>query len=208
MVLILTAVLQCVSQYGWHAAIGDIDLKPLLMTLIYSRMAKLSIVSKALLAFMPGSLGVEVLLDKKQLSHIVKQLSITTGIQSTSNEYSLRELMVIFRATTRVHVNCTGLLEEGVEEVLGALMEQDDEIANAIAAEITCRIASGGVNTEEEAMESSSNESNFGELCVLTVISVCNSIGQVFCSLICQQPVDKYLHSRGIFCSCGQVSSQ
>lgn len=168
MVLILTAVLQCVSQYGWHAAIGDIDLEPLLMTLIYSRMAKLSIVSKALLAFMPGSLGVEVLLDKKQLSHIVKQLSITTAIQSTSNEYSLRELMVIFRAITRVHVNCTGLLEEGVEEVLGALMEQDDEIANAIAAEITCRIASG--DTEEEAMESSSNESSFGELCVLTIL--------------------------------------
>ena len=162
MVLILTAVLQCVSQYGWYAAIGDFDLNHLLMTLFYSRMEKLSIISKALLAFMPSTLGVEVLLDKEQLSHIVKQLSITIAMPSTSNEYSIRELMVVVKAITRIRDNCTGLLEEGVEEVLKCLMEQDDEIANAIAAEITCRIASGGVNMEEEGGPS---ESSFGELC-------------------------------------------
>ena len=72
MVLILTAVLQCVSKYGWYAAIGDFDPNPLLMTLFYSRMKKLSIISKAILAFMPSTLGVKVLLDKEQLSHIVK----------------------------------------------------------------------------------------------------------------------------------------
>ena len=163
MVLILTAVLQCVSQYGWYAAIGDFDPNPLLMTLFYSRMKKLSIISKAILTFMPSTLGVKVLLDKEQLSHIVKQLEITIAMPSKSNEYSIQELMVIIKAITRVQDNCTGLLEEGVEEAFGALMEQDDEIAIAIAAEITCRIAIGGVNMEEKVMERGSCESSFGE---------------------------------------------
>ena len=169
MVLILTTVLHCVSHYGWHAAIGDIDLEPLLMTTVHSHSEKLSITSKALLAFMPGTLGVEVTLSREQLSLIVKQLSTaTTSTNSTSsNEYSVRELLLIIKAITRVQDNCTGLLEEGVEEVLGALMEEDDEIANAIAAEITCWIANASteaVNMEEEVREGF-GESNFGELC-------------------------------------------
>ena len=169
MVLILTTVLHCVSHYGWHAAIGDIDLEPLLMTTVHSHSEKLSITSKALLAFMPGTLGVEVTLSREQLSLIVKQLSTaTTSTNSTSsNEYSVRELLLIIKAITRVQDNCIGLLEEGVEEVLGALMEQDDEIANAIAAEITCWIANASTeafNMEEEVREGF-GESNFGELC-------------------------------------------
>jgi len=164
LVLILTAVLQCVSHYGWCTAIGDIDLKPFVMTTIHSQIKKLSIISKALLAFMPGSPGVEVLLNREQLSHIVKQLStVFTTPSSTSSEYNVRELSLIIKAITRVQDNCTGLLEEGVEEVLGALMEQDDEVASAIAAEITCRIASGGVKMEEKLTEKGSIESNFGE---------------------------------------------
>ena len=166
MILILTTVLHCVSNYGWDAAVGDIDLETLLMTTVHSRMEKLSIISKALLVFMPGMSGVEVLLNREQLSLIVKQLStlFATG-SSASNEYSVQELLAIMKAITRVQDNCTGLLEEGVEEVLGALMEQDDETTNAIATEITCRIASGGVTTDEEAMERSSGERSFGELC-------------------------------------------
>ena len=166
MILILTTVLHCVSNYGWDAAVGDIDLETLLMTTVHSRMEKLSIISKALLVFMPGMSGVEVLLNREQLSLIVKQLStlFTTG-SSANSDYSIQELLAIMKATTRVQDNCTGLLEEGVEEVLGALMEQDDETTNAIATEITCRIASGGVTTDEEAMERSSSERSFGELC-------------------------------------------
>ena len=164
MVLILTAVLQCVSQYGWCTAIGDIDLKPLVMTTVHSHIKKLSIISKALLAFMPGSPGVEVLLNREQFSHIVKQLSkVFPTTSSTCSEYNVQELSLITKAITRVQDNCTGLLEEGVEEVLGALMEQDDEVASAIAAEITCRIASGGVKTEEKVVEKGSSESIFGE---------------------------------------------
>jgi len=164
MVLILKAVLHCVSHYGWHAAVGDIDLEPLLMTTVHSHLEKLSIISKALLAFMPGSPGVEVLLNREQLSHIVKQLStVFTTTSSASNESSIHELLLIIKAVTRVHSNCTGLLEERVEEVLESLMEQDDEIANTIAAEITCSIAGGGVNMKEEVMERGSSESNFGE---------------------------------------------
>ena len=167
--LILTTVLHCVSHYGWDAAVGDIDLETLLMTTVHSQSEKLSITSKALLTFMPGTLGVEVLLSREQLSLIVKQLSTaTTSTNSTSsNEYSVQELLLIIKAITRVQDNCTGLLEEGVEEALGALMEQDDEIANAIAAEITCWIANASteaVNMEEEVREGFS-ESNFGELC-------------------------------------------
>ena len=167
MVLILTAVLHCVSQYGWHAAIGDIDLEPLLMTTVHSHMEKLSIISKALLGFMPGTFGVEVLLNREQLSLIVKQLStVGTSAGSTSSvEYSIRELSLITKTITRVQDNCTGLLEEGVEEVLGVLMEQDDEVLNAIAAELSCGIAtagSGGVSMEEEVMEGHSGETSFG----------------------------------------------
>lgn len=166
MVLTLTAVLQCVSHYGWCTATGDIDLKPFVMTIVHSPMEKLSIISKALLAFMPGSPGVEVLLDREQLSHIVKQLStVFTTTSSTSNEYSIRELSLIIKAITRVGDNCTGLLEEGVEEVLGALMEQDNEIASAIAAEVTYRIATGDVNMEEEAVQRGSSESTYGKYC-------------------------------------------
>ena len=166
MILILTTVLHCVSNYGWDSAVGDIDLETLLMTTVHSRMEKLSIISKALLVFMPGMSGVEVLLNSEQLGLIVKQLStlFTTG-SSASSDYNIQELLAIMKAITRVQDNCTGLLEEGVEEVLGALMEQDDETTNAIATEITCRIASGGVTTDEESMERSSSERSFGELC-------------------------------------------
>ena len=166
MILILTTVLHCVSNYGWHATVGDVDLETILMTTVHSHMEKLSIVSKALLALMPGTLCVEVLLNREQLSLIVKQFStVFASTKCTSNEYSLRELLAIIKAITRVQDNCTGLLEEGMEEVLGALMEQDDETTNAIAAEITCRIASGGVNMEEEVMERGSSKSSLGELC-------------------------------------------
>ena len=165
--LILTAVLHCASHYGWYAAIGDEDLKPLLMTMVHSQLEKLSIISKALLALMPGTVGVEVLLNKEQLSLIVKQLStVGTSAESTSSlEYSVRELSLITKAITRVQDNCTGLLEEGVEEVLGVLMELDDEAVNAIAAELSCGIAtagSGGVSMEEEVMEGHSGETSFG----------------------------------------------
>ena len=166
-VLILTAVLQCVSHNGWHTAIGDIDLEPLLMTTVHSNLEKLAIVSKALLAFMPGILGAEVLLNREQLNLIVKQLpTVATSTKCTLNvEYSVRELSLIIKAITRVQDNCTGLLQEGVEEVLGALMEQDDEVANAFAAEVSCGIAaagSGGANEEEVVMEGHSSETSFG----------------------------------------------
>lgn len=163
MVMVFGAVLHCVFHYGWPAAIGDIDLETLLMTTVHSHIEKLSIISKALLAFMPGTSCVEVLLNREQLSHIVKQLStIVATTQSSSMECSVRELLAIIRAITRVQDNCTGLLEEGVEEVLEGLMEQDNEIACAIAAEITFLIASGGVKMEKEVGYS---ESTFGEYC-------------------------------------------
>ena len=167
--LILTAVLHCASHYGWYAAIGDEDLKPLLMTMVHSQLEKLSIISKALLALMPSTVGVEVLLNKEQLSLIVKQLS-TVGTstmsctKTTSSEYSVRELSLIIKATTRVDDNRIGLLEEGVEEVLGSLIEQEDEIANAIAADVTTAIATGGVYIEDEVMERSSSTCSLGVL--------------------------------------------
>jgi len=168
-VLILTTVLHCVSHYGWHVTVGDIDLETLLMTTVHSHIEKLSIISKALLVFMPGMSGVEVLLNREQLSHIAKQLStVGTTTSSTSNEYSVQELFLIIKAIARVQDNCAGLLEEGVEEVLGALMERDDEVANAFAAEVSCGIAtagSGGVNMEEVVMERNSSDGNVGELC-------------------------------------------
>ena len=67
------------------------------MTTVHSHSEKLSVTSKALLAFMPGTLGVEVPLSREQLSLIVKQLSTaTTSTNSTSsNEYSVQELLLI-----------------------------------------------------------------------------------------------------------------
>ena len=170
MTLILITVLHCVSHYGWHSAIGDMDLMPLLMTTVHFRSEKLSMTSKALLAFMPGTPAVEVLLSREQLGLIVNLLSkVPTTAQSTSSmEYSAQELLLIIKAITRVKDNCTGLLEQGAEEVLEGLMEYNDEIAGAIAAEIICSIASTGTETvtmKEEVMEGCSSESSFGESC-------------------------------------------
>ena len=167
-VLILTAVVHCVSHYGWDTAVGDIDLEPFLMTMVHYPMEKLSIISKALLAFIPDISCVEVILSREQLSLLVNQLSIVgTNTRCTSSVmYSIHELLLIIKAITRVQDNSTGLLEEGVEKVLVTLMEQDDEIASAVAAEITCRIATvdtSGINMGEEEMERSSCDGNVGE---------------------------------------------
>ena len=137
---------------------------------VHSQSEELSITSKALLAYMPDTSSVEVLLDRDQLCLVVRQLSIAgTASESTNKEYSAIEILTITKAVTRVSENCTGLLEQGMEETLDALMEQGDKTVNAVAAEITWRIAaaSGGADVEEELMKSCSPESTLGELLVL-----------------------------------------
>jgi len=168
--LVMTTVLHSVSFYGWHATIGDINIGTLLLVAVHSQSEKLSITSKALLAYMPGTSGVEVLLDRDQLCLIVRQLSIAgTTSESTNKEYSAVEILTITKAVTRVSENCTGLLEQGLKETLDVLMEQGDKTVNAVAVEITWRIAaaSGGPDVEEELMKSCSPaESTLGELLV------------------------------------------
>ena len=160
--LVMTTVLHSVSYYGWHATIGDINIETVLLVAVHSRSEKLSITSKALLAYMPGTFGVEVLLDRDQLCLIVRQLSIAAA----TKEYSVREILTITKALTRVPYNRTGLLEQGLEETLDDLMEKDDETVNAVATQIawTIAAASGDAGVEEELIESSSTESNLGKL--------------------------------------------
>jgi len=82
---------------------------------------------------MPDTSGVEVLLDRDQLCLIVRQLSIAgTASESTNKEYSAVEFLTITKAVTRVSENCTGLLEQGMEETLDALMEQGDKTVNQL----------------------------------------------------------------------------
>jgi len=168
--LVMTTVLHSVSYYGWHATIGNTDIETLLLGEVHSQSEKLSITSKALLAYLPSTSGVEVLLDRDQLCLIVRQLSIASATsESTAQEYSVREILTIIKAVIRVSDNCTGLLEQGLEETLDALMEQADETANAVAAEITWRIAaaSGGADAEDELMEGSMTERTLGELSII-----------------------------------------
>ena len=170
--LVMTTVLHSVSYYGWHATIGDTDIETLLLVAVHSHSEKLSITSKALLAYLPGTSGVDVLLDRDQLCLIVKQLSIAAATsESTNKEYSVREILTIIKAVIRVPDNCTGLLEQGLEETLDALMEQANETANAVAAEITWRIAaaSGGADAEDELMEGSMTERTLGELSIIII---------------------------------------
>ena len=177
--LVMTTVLHSVSYYGWQATIGDVKIETLLLVAVHSHSEKLYITSKALLAYMPGTSGVEVLLDSDQLCLIVRQLSIAPATsESTTKEYSVREILTIIKAVTRVSDNCTGLLEQGLEETLDALMEQADETANAVAAEITWRIAaaSGGPDVEEELIESCSPESIVGELSTISYSTAKNTV--------------------------------
>ena len=170
--LVMTTVLHSVSYYGWHATIGNTDIETLLLGAVHSQSEKLSITSKALLAYLPGTSGVEALLDRDQLCLIVKQLSIAAATsESTTKEYSVREILTITKAVIRVSDNCTGLLEQGLEETLDALMEQANETANAVAAEITWRIAaaSGGADAEDELMEGSMTERTLGELSIIII---------------------------------------
>ena len=170
--LVMTTVLYSVYYYGWHATIGNTDIETLLLVAVHSQSKKLSITSKALLAYLPGASGVEALLDRDQLCLIVKQLSIAAATsESTTKEYSVREILTITKAVIRVSDNCTGLLEQGLEETLDALMEQANETANAVAAEITWRIAaaSGGADAEDELMEGSMTERTLGELSIIII---------------------------------------
>ena len=174
--LVMTTVLHSVSYYGWHATIGNTDIETLLLGAVHSQSEKLSITSKALLAYLPGTSGVEALLDRDQLCLIVKQLSIAAATsESTTKEYSVREILTITKAVIRVSDNCTGLLEQGLEETLGTLTEEVDETANAVAAEIIWRIAaaSGGAGVKEELMEGNMTERTLG---VLSIYSYSNYV--------------------------------
>ena len=68
------------------------------MTMVHYPMEKLSIVSKALLAFMPDISCVEVLLNREQLSLLVNQLSIVgTNTKCTSSGlYSCKKLCTCY----------------------------------------------------------------------------------------------------------------
>lgn len=188
--LILTTLLHSVTQYGWVATIGNTITETFvsdvfswqaerhyLETLISDELRwqseKLSITAKALYAYKPGTPGAEVLLDKNQLMLIVKQLStIASSSELGNKEYSAREVLTITKAVIRVPANCSGLVEEGIEEVLDALMEQGDELTNAYIATITWQIAaalSGSVDVEEELVERGSSKNAMGrfhELCI------------------------------------------
>jgi len=162
--LVMTTVLHSVSYYGWQTTIGDINIKTLLlrMTRVHSRIDKLSIVTKALLAYKPNTSGIDVLLNREELCIVVQQLSTAGTIEPTRNDFSAREILTVTMGITRVFANCTGLLEEGVEKALDALMEQDDESSSDVAAMITWRIAAAASGCMDVQKDSTTGR-NFSE---------------------------------------------
>ena len=100
---------------------------------------KLSLITKALFAYKPGTPGPELLLNQNQLSLIVKQLSYISSDLRTG-QYSPKEILIITKSVTRVGANCSGLVDEGIEEVLCCLLETSDETTKIYLADISNQI--------------------------------------------------------------------
>lgn len=140
--VVASVLLQSVTHYGWHDAIGHLISKTFTMECASE---KLLLLSKGLCAYKPHVSGIEILLNEQQLSFIVKQLrKVCSSGQECESEYmqnSVGDILLLTKAVTKIPANCNGLVEEGVEEVLGYLMEQSDGKMNSIVASITWQIA-------------------------------------------------------------------
>ena len=144
MELITATVLHSITHYGWLSALNSTI--SFLSNEIKYLSVKLSLLSKALYAYKPGVSGIEVLLSQEQVSIILKQLgnvsSSTLQFESLDNsQFSAREILLITKAVTRIPANSSGLMEEGIEKVLGCLMERNDTKVNTIVASISWQIA-------------------------------------------------------------------
>ena len=132
-------LLQSITHYGWPAALDDAISNTFMST---SLSGKLSLLSRALNAYKPDVPCIHVLLNEEQLSTIVNQLKKVSSSKSDfKSQYNAREILLITKAVTRIPANCSGLIEEGIEEVLGHLTEKNDEEVNKIVANITWQIA-------------------------------------------------------------------
>ena len=137
-----SVLLRSVTHYGWHDAVGHLISKTFTMK---CPSEKFLFLSKALCAYKPHVAGIEILLSEQQLSFIVKQLkkvcSPDQGRESEYTEHSVVDILLLTKAVTKIPANCNGLVEEGVEEVLGYLMERSDGKMNSIVASIAWQIA-------------------------------------------------------------------
>lgn len=161
MLEIVTGVLlQSVTHHGWHDAVGQLISESFQ---IKCPSEKLLLLNKALCAYKPEVSGMEILLSEQQLSFIVKQLrkfcSPGKGRESEYTQYSMGEILLLTKAVTKIPANCNGLVEEGVEEVLGYLMEKSDGKMDSIVVSITWQIATG-VSASADMNEATKDEEN------------------------------------------------
>ena len=82
--------------------------------------------------------------------------NLRLDFKSECLQYSAREILLITKAVTRIPANCSGLIEERIEEVLGHLTEKNDEEVNKIVANITRQIAAA--SSESADMNESGRE--------------------------------------------------
>ena len=168
MELLSVLLLHSVAHYGWSTEIQGAVYYTTFTSKNLSE--KLSLLSKALHAYKPDVSYIEILLDDKEVSTIIKQLKMTcsSGSESKSEdlEYSTREILLVTKAATRIPANCSILIEEGIEEILGHQMEKNDEHSNNIIGSITWQIAtslSGSADMNESERDACSLRSDTGK---------------------------------------------
>ena len=128
--IFLSQLLSCNMQQG--------DVDPFDIPGLSWKSEMLYLTTKAIYAYKPGIPGIEALLSTDALSLIVKLLRKT--IDSRQSSYSKREILMVVKAVTRVSANCTGLIDEGLENVLCILSESTDNQTKTFIESISRQI--------------------------------------------------------------------
>ena len=148
--IILMALLHSVMEFGWDAIIDatveqflsevfvnfvkkeSLSL-PLMLYQPRQESDRISLTVKSLFSCKPGLCTLEALLDNEEILLIIQLLALSSDTENA--EFSLREILVITRAVTRIPANCIGLVMEGALKILDALLaESDDEFKAYVTA--------------------------------------------------------------------------
>lgn len=147
--LIVTTVLYSVVHFGWAATIDNSIVETFLSQLLMCNLQqelntqdwksdKLYLTTKAVYAYKPGVPCIEALLDVDSPSLLVQLLSRIADLRSSV--YSVRDIVTIVKAVTRVPANCSCLIDEGIMEVLCTLLESTDKETETHIESITNQI--------------------------------------------------------------------
>ena len=159
--LIAVSLLHSVAHCGWHPSLNEAISNTFMSTCSWSE--KLSLLSKALNAYKPDMSGMEAILSGGQLFDLVKKLKdVSLSVPETNHlQHSAREILLITQGVTRVPANCSGLMEEGIEDALQCLMDKNDEQMNGIVAGISWQIATASQCEIADNMNHARTEMDF-----------------------------------------------